>query len=81
MGCALGGAHDDDEDRNPAGYVDTGSGSRMHPAASLTDLFPVNRKMPQRPANPNSEFFFKNCSRGGARWMYSRTSYDCDYPF
>jgi hypothetical protein len=86
-GCAMGGPHNDNRYRSPAssgdsgsGY-DSGSGSRMHPAASLTDQFGVTKDMPKRDSKPNSEFFFKNCSRGGERWTHSRTSYDCDYPF
>ncbi|OFZ19944.1 MAG: hypothetical protein A2Z20_07830 [Bdellovibrionales bacterium RBG_16_40_8] len=57
-----------------------GEESRAHPAATLVDLFQVNRPIPQHKPSNNEEFYFKRCSMTGDNWPISKTSYDCTYP-
>jgi hypothetical protein len=74
-GCASG------DGRYPASYEDNDDGSRAHPAAYLVDRFQVHHQDVQKQKGPNAPFYFKSCSPAGERYFYSRTSYDCYYPF
>jgi hypothetical protein len=56
-------------------------GSRAHPAAYLVDSFPVDHEFTDNKKGNQVPFYFKRCEQAGEREFYSRTSYDCDYPF
>jgi hypothetical protein len=73
IGCASDGRHLASDD-----YED---GSRAHPAAYLVDRFQVHHEDVEKKKGPNAPFYFKRCEPAGERYFYSRTSYDCVYPF
>jgi len=65
---------------NPMQNRSPASESRANPAAYVTDIFPVNRPLPQHEKGPQVDFYFKRCNMSGDHWPISATSYDCTYP-
>lgn len=66
---------------DPYGGRDPDENSRAHPAAYATERFMVEKKLPENEKGSKVDFFFKRCDQGGNENFYSRTSYDCNYPY